>query len=168
MPKEYADHQAEWVRWIYVIGIVLWLIICYFLGLFPGKDWIEWCILFIPIIVFLFAWYAADQVTDTVEDFVGTTNVLALGLIVAMPLMNWVQGKTEVKKQFTQLLATAIILSLLTLIDIWVPHDKLPILRHAESVLQTMAISLLIFALYRYFIEGPHGHIPEMVLSAHK
>lgn len=161
----YDENQTQIIRWIYLGAIIIWVVICYLLGLFPVSGLIETCILLVPIIVFLLAWIYVDRVTDTVENFVGSTNVLTLGLIIAMPLMNWVNGQWGERKQFSEILATAIILSLLTLIDFWVPHDSICIVRHMESAMQTMAIALLIFGLYRFFIEGPHFNIPPMILG---
>jgi len=150
----YSSSQVQWVHLIYILSIVIWLIICYLLKLAPGKDWLEWVILAIPIVVFLLSYYFADQVSDVVEDFMGKTNVLTLGLIIALPLLNWIEQRCGMeRKQFTQIMATAIIFSMLTLIDIWVGHDQLFLIRHAESSLQTMAIVLLIFGLYRYFVD---------------
>ena len=154
-PKLYDPKQAEWVKLIYILAIVLWIIICFLLKLIPGHNWVEWGILILPIVIFLYAWSVADKVSTTVEDYMGKTNILTLGLIIAMPLLNWVQGRKDDRKQFTQLMAVAIIFSMLTLIDISVGHDELCIIRHAESALQTMAIVLLIFGLYRFFINPP-------------
>jgi len=155
-PKKYGEKQVQQIRWIYLGAIFIWIAICYLLKLIPGRDWVEVLIVILPLVIFISAWYFADRVTNIVEDFMGKTNVLTLGLIIALPLLNWVQDRGPEKKQFTQIMAVAIIFSLLTLIDIWVGHDELCVLRHAESALQTMAITLLIFGLYRFFID-PHN-----------
>ena len=152
--KAYDLKQSKWVEWIYIIGIIVWLVICYLLKLLPTNDWVELSIIGLPIVIFVFSWYSSDRVSPVVEDYMGKTNVLTLGLIIALPLLNWVQDRSGARKQFTQIMATAIIFSMLTLIDIWVGHDELCIVRHAESVLQTIAIVLLIFGLYRFFIES--------------
>ena len=157
-PKNYDENQIQEIRWIYIGAIVIWLIICWALRLFPARGWIELSILILPLLIFVLAWYFANRVTNTVEDFMGKTNVLTLGLIIALPLLNWANNRGHERRQFIQIMALAIILSLLTLIDIWVGHNELCLLRHAESSLQTMAIILLIFGLYRFFIDPHNEH----------
>ena len=166
MSDRYSQSQAEQVKWIYILGIILWLIICFLLKLIPANDFFEYLIIALPIVVFVFSWYYADRVSTVVEDYMGKTNVLTLGLIIALPLLNWVQDRGPEKKQFIQIMAVAIIFSMLTLIDLWVGHEELHVIRHAESALQTMAITLLIFGLYRYFIDPhPKTNLKSMILK---
>jgi MFS family permease len=161
----YHSVQVKWIKWIYLIAIVLWLVICFLLKLLPGRDWIEWGIIALPIALFALGWFFADEISEEVENYMFKTNVLTLGLIIAMPLLNWVADRHSNRRQFTEIMAVAIILSMITLLDVWVGHDKLCIVRHAESALQTMAITLLIFALYRYFVETANTSEKSMKLS---
>jgi hypothetical protein len=46
----------------------------------------------------------------------------------------------------------AIMLSMISLIDVWVEPKWLSIVKHIKSILQTASLALLIYALYMFYV----------------
>ena len=150
----YDNDQTTGIKRVYLFALIGWIILIITYKLIPPHDAIEIAILFVPIVVFLISYISIPKITYKVERYMFKANLLTLGLLVALPLLNWVNtNRNENRTLFIKLAATAIIFSMLTLIDVWVPCEYLPVVKHIKSVLQTSAITLLIFGLYRFFIE---------------
>lgn len=145
------DHH--WITGVQVFFIILWtLILCYF-QLFASRDWIQWFIIIIPYIAFTLTIIFAHALTGTVETFAFRTNILSLGIIIVLPLIIWIAEKySGDKRKLLQLLTLAIVFSLFSLIDFWVSERYLCIVKHVKSCLQTLAIVLLVLAIYSFFL----------------
>lgn len=59
------------------------------------------------------------------------------------------------KRLFIQIVVFAIILNMASMFDVWVTKNWLSVVMHFKSGLQTAALTLVIYALYMYYIEGP-------------
>lgn len=152
--RPYDKCQISRIRKVYILGALLWLLLILWLEIFPTKHLAEFVILMIPFVIFAISWKSADKVSKTVEGYMFQTNILVLGLLIALPILTWVYTKSKHNKGlFIKLIIFAVIISIITLYDIWVPHHWLPVLKHLNSVFETIALTLFIFALYRYFIE---------------
>jgi len=150
----YNNNQIINIRRVYLFALIGWIILIALYKLIPPSDVIEAIILFLPVLVFIISYVSVPEITYKVEKYMFKANLLTLGLLVALPLLNWIYtNHNENRALFIKLAATAIIFSMVTLIDVWVPRDHLPVVKHIKSVLQTMAITLLIFGLYRFFID---------------
>jgi len=150
----YTHSQKKTVRWVYLLGLIAWIVLVSLYGLIPSCDAVETLIVFIPVVVFTISYLNIPNINRKVEKYMFKANLLTLGLLVVLPLITWVNARyTKTRVLFIKLTATAIILSMITLIDVWVTHEYLPVVKHIKSVLQTAAITLLIFGLYRFFIE---------------
>ena len=150
----YKQKQINTIRYMYICATILWLVAIAFMGILPPRDWIELLILFIPIIVFAISYSQLDCITEKVEGYMFRANLLTLGLLISLPLLTWIhENSHENRLMFIRLSSAAIILSVLTLVDIWVCPKYLPLVRHIRSVFQTFALTFFIFVLYRFFIE---------------
>jgi hypothetical protein len=80
-------------------------------------------------------------------------NFLTIGLLLALPLLNWTsKGYNGCKKTFTLIIILAITFSILSMYDIWVPKKWLSVYKHGRSCLQTLSLTLVIFGLVEYFL----------------
>ena len=151
----YEKSQHEILQVLYISAIVVWILLTACYGINPPNDCFEGTILLLPIICFAIAFCCVHAITESVEAMMLKANLLTIGLLVALPLINWSkETSVENKALFIKLAATAIILSLITLIDFWVPKKYIYLQKHIKSILQTFAIVLLIFGLYRFFCES--------------
>jgi len=139
---------------IYSFGIILWIYIIYYFKMLPSKDNIDFIIIIVPIFLFILAIFSSSGITPSVEQFMFRGNILSLGLVISLPLLSWVVDKYlgSDRKTFVQMMSIAIILSMITLVDIWVPEKYLYIVKHIKSILQTIAVFILMICLYRFLI----------------
>ncbi|AYV85911.1 MAG: hypothetical protein Solivirus1_68 [Solivirus sp.] len=157
----YEKHENSTLKIWYIVAILIWIVLLALLGLLPPKDIIEVILMAIPIIAFIVAIVSIHTITESIEQLMLKANLLTLGLLVALPLINWSKDTSyESKETFMKIAATAIILSMLTLIDWWVDKKYLYLLKHTKSIVQTYAIVLLMIGLYKFFCEAAYSKEP--------
>lgn len=159
--KEYGRNKIATVQTIYILMAFIWIGLILILSLYntsPGG----WIILAIPFVVFLIGFLNASVLSISVEVDLASTNFLTLGLIIIIPLLTWISGNYNGDKtQFILIVITALILSLLSMIDIWVKKKWITVVRHIKSALQTMSLTLLIFLLFTYYMHHTVEQIPS-------
>ncbi|CAH6418733.1 Hypothetical protein POVN_LOCUS454 [uncultured virus] len=151
--RPYGERKAFWVDSIYICAILIWLIfICYFrLYASPGAF-----VLWLPPILFLIALVNINNLTLEVEADMFKANYLSIGLLVVLPLLAWMsRDYAGDRSHFVTVIMLAMVLTLLSLIDVWVAPRWLTVYKHARSCIQTMAIGLLIYAIVAYCMQRP-------------
>lgn len=163
--KSLSEHKKEhhpkdvilYIRFVYIMGILIWILVLHFLRLYRMNFFII-LILAIPFICFIVGYANAPYLTGEIEDELFRSNYLSVGLLLVVPLLTWLNKEyAGDKTRYTKILVLAIISSLLSMIDVWVSERYLPVLKHAQSVLQTYSIILLVYGLYSYYTEAPHA-----------
>ena len=153
----YSEETVEQIQFVYIVALVIWVLIICIFGLYR-SDLVGWVILAIPPIIFLTRYANSYYLCEDVERENFQSNYFAIGLLLILPLLTWVN--TDYKgdrKKFTRILVLAIIIVMLSLLDVWVRKKYLSVSKHVKSTLQTIALVLLIFAFYTYYIENPDG-----------
>lgn len=146
-----------YIRVLYILAIIIWIIIVVMLSLHHHNDYICWIILSIPIVLSIFGAVNAYKITADVEDSFTVTS-LSLGLLIVVPLMTFINRDYKGDRQrFISILVLAIILSMISMIDIYVSVSWLPLIKHFRSILQTYSIVLIVYALYSYYLEQPQS-----------
>lgn len=152
----YTRDKSSQVKLLYIIGLVIWILIVCCFRLYK-TDVIGWIILAIPPVVFLTGYINSDKLTIEVEKENFQANYFAIGLLLVLPLLTWVNKEYKGdKSKFTKILVLAIIIVMLSLLDVWVEKRYLSVTKHAKSALQTIAVALLIYAFYSYYIDNPN------------
>lgn len=152
----YSNNISNYVRMVYIITALIWIGIIIVFQLYY-TDIIGWLLLSIPLIVYAFGFCNANCLCREVEDYLFNSNYLAIGLIVILPLMSWISrdynGRSiEDAKRFKSILVVSIILILISMLDIWISRNWLSVYKHAKSAIQTLAIGLLIYGFYQYYL----------------
>jgi hypothetical protein len=157
--KAHTTYDKWTRRQLYVFyscNILFWVVLVIFLGLHRFGA-IGLIILSIPVFVFSLALMQIAVMSVELEGEIHKANFLSLGMIVALSLFGLLEKSyTGDKKQFSSVVLVAIVMSLLSLIHIWTAPIYIPLTRHFKSALQTMAATLLVFALYMYFVNSEH------------
>lgn len=142
------------IQVVYMVAMVFWLLLILGLDLYL-TTWIGWLFILLPFIVFIFGLVNSDDLCENVEGAVFEADFLSIGLLVVLPLLTWVTKDYGGDRQyFLSLIVVAIILAMMSMLDIWVPFKSLYIVKHAKSVLQTCALALLMFAFYTYYVHS--------------
>lgn len=153
----YCEEKASQVRIVYIIALVVWILIVACFSLYR-TDVIGWIILSIPLVIFFTGYGNSNNLTIEVEKENFQANYFAIGLLLILPLLTWVNREYKGdKKRFTRILVLAIIIVMVSLLDVWVEKRYLSITKHAKSALQTIAIALLIYTLYTFYIDDPNS-----------
>ena len=151
----YKEQQIKRLKILYLLSSCVWIYIIYKFDLMKHvSSSIDSLILLVPIVVFLVSILFMEDVTERVEKYMMKANFLTIGLIIALPLLNWIRDNSASKVLMTKLIATGIILSMLGIVDIWIPDDWLCFVKHVKSIFHTIAIILLIYGLYRFYVES--------------
>lgn len=153
----YSEEKASQVRMVYIVALVIWILIIACFGLYT-TDVIGWIILGIPLVVFFSGYANSDKLTIEIEQENFQANYFAVGLLLILPLLTWANREYKGdRNRFIRILVLAVIIVMLSLLDLWVEKQYLSVNKHAKSALQTIAIVLLIYAFYSYYIDNPNS-----------
>ncbi len=146
----YSDETVGHIKTIYVIAIILWGLLIWACHLYL-TDLIGWIFLAAPLFVFSINISNLGKCTKEVEGEMFEGNFLSFAFLTAVILINW--DKTSDKSKLFKLLIVALVLIMLSLVDFWLPLDQIVLAKHFRSILQTFALFLLAFTLYKYYLD---------------
>lgn len=150
--RQYASHITTTVKWIYGTAIILWILLILFFC-FNKTSYFGYIILALPVIIYIIGFINASGVNVESDDTIYACNYLSIGLLVVLPLLTWLDKKENANKiAIIEAMIIAIILCMLSLIDVWVKPQWVAVVRHIKSVFQTASLALLIYALYMFYV----------------
>jgi len=154
--KKYSKNKSQAVRLVYIFAIILWLGLIFFLQLYKTSA-LGYFILFIPLFFYFLGIYNASRLTVEVEEKTYAVSYISISLLIVIPLVAWVDKNYRGDNWYmSKIIVVAVVLALISLIDIWVRPKWLSVVRHIKSALQTASLTLLVFALYVYY-NGQHN-----------
>lgn len=146
----YPPDQVRNIRIAYLIGIIFWMLLIYVLGI-TICDTISLIIFLIPFVAFGITCWNLSGVTVGTEKRLCTINCLTIGLFLVLSLVTWSHDKHGEDTRNFRIAVIAIILGIITLIDVWVPPDWVLFVMHVRSILNVLSMCLIIFCLYILF-----------------
>lgn len=150
--KCYHCSLVQQIQLIYILAAIIWLAIIYWAQLYLPNNIIVWSLLAIPLIVFGLGFYYASYIGQDIEELMFQSNYLSFGFMITAVLINWNHPKNNNgKSEFFKHVVLAFILMMMSMIDIWVSKEKMTLVNHIQSILQTMALVILSIALYQYY-----------------
>ena len=158
--KCYGKKKTFIIQATYIISALVWIFMIGFLSLYR-TDQIGALIVLIPLFTFGISYMNASYLTVEVEEDMFKANFLSIGLLLVLPLLTWMnRDYTGDRKQFYAVLIGALIFTLLSLTDVWVRKRWVSLVKHVKSVFQVFSLTLLIFALYLYYINRSGNILP--------
>ncbi len=107
-------------------------------------------IFFVPIAVYGIILWSVITIDNPInpEEADFTSETLTLGILSLIPLIVWTHDK-ELTHGIDIIVSVLVSMSLgvISLIDIWIKQKNVILIRHIRSILQTMSLSLLVYAL---------------------
>ena len=153
--KEYGRTKSIVIQTIYLIAAILWLLLVFYLNLYQVCGY-GVLILIIPLVVFGIAYTNSNRLTIETEEDMFKANFLSLGLLIMIPLLSWLSKEYQGERdKFVCVIIIALIMTMLSLIDVWVRKRWISAVKHIKSIFQTLALTLVIYALY-IFYAGRH------------
>lgn len=153
-PVRYRYHgdKVRYVRITYIAAFFTWVILIFAMRIIQTGGFIGGFVLLIPLGLFISAYYSTPYLNRDIEDSMFKANFLSIGLILAVSLFAILEKNYHGdKRQFSLIVIMALVFTMLSLLDIWVPANYTSIVKHLKSIFQTYTVFLLIFALYIYF-----------------
>jgi len=158
----YSDETIRQLTLLYIGAAILWTVVYYCLGGFSRKHSFYIWIYFIPLILFGVSVYSLRHITTHSERILYKTNFLSIGLVIFFPIFSSIVTKYRGDTQFfIMLMVTGFIFSLISLYDVWVAPEYQPLLKHTKTILQTYTITLIIVAMYTFYINETD---PDIIL----
>ncbi len=152
---EYSADMVTKVRVLYVVAICVWIAMIYYLQMWHH---VGWYVLLIPFAMFGLALWAAPSLSEETEEHMTTATYLSMGILLAIPLFTWMNTSYGGDKQyFMSVTAIALVLSLFTYYDLWIPVNYISLYRHTRSILQTGSVTLFIYALVHFYLHRKHA-----------
>ena len=146
----YSLDTVVQIRVLYIIATLVWLVIVWYLQLY-SLDPITWFFISIPVVVFAINYSSAKEHTKEIESEMFSGNFLSFAFLIAAIVISW--SKIGGKAKYFKLVLLGLILVMLSLIDVWLPKDKLIICKHFRTIFQTTATAVLAMALYMFYVE---------------
>ena len=128
--------------------------------MYDDNDLFSWVIVSLPFFYILFGLYRSWGVKYPTQAPTNDTslevNGITIGLVIIVPLITTISNSgSKKKKKFISILVTAIILNLFSSSSLWVDPAYVLAIVHSRSILTTLSIFLVIYALYVYYLEAP-------------
>lgn len=153
----YHCKLVQQIQLIYILAAIIWLAIIYWAQLYKPYNIITWGLLSIPLFVFGLGFYYAEYTGQDIEDLMFQANYLSFGFMITAVLINWNHPKNNSgKAEFFQHIVLAFILMMMSMIDVWVSRERMTLVYHIQSILQTMALVILSIALFQYYTALSH------------
>ena len=141
-------NNSYYVSAVYVVFVFIWLIIIIFNRFVKSSAAF---VLVIPFIIFAIGFMNSDCIDNALEEDVFRVSFISVGLLLSLPLLKLFNEKGD-NRQLNHVIFLAMIFTLISYYHIWVPlHDR-HICKVIQSSLETISITLYIFALTIFFL----------------
>ena len=154
----YGSAAVKRIQQLYVVAILFWTVLIVLLRIPQQADPVTIILLGIPFGVFFLNFQNADDLTPSIEKQAdqGVATFLSFGFMVVIILINWNEAsksKTD-KAPYFRLIAAALVLMVLSLIDVRPNRKNLPLTMQARSAFRTMSLTLFVLAFYKYYSQS--------------
>lgn len=145
------DELRYYIGAIYITLISLWILIMYLFEFWKmGLGGIMICAL--PIITYVVSMAFINQIEhDDETPTVVVTAFLTFCLLIVAILSNWNSKRISEKTEFFKIIVVGVILVMFSIIEVWLPKRYEILVKYARSGLRTIAFTLFILALYKYY-----------------
>jgi len=147
----FKDSNLTIVRVIYAIATLFWLFLIYYLEItkYVVIDYITFILLGLPLFIFLLNSYFIEDIKYGYEKFLLKGNVLYVSFIAIGIFINWDDFTIKTPLLFYKIIYISLIMLSLSVLDFW--YEDYMICIYIRTVFQTLAICLLLLALYIYY-----------------
>lgn len=158
--KHYGKQKTHLIQILYILASLLWLMLISLVGYLSFEtNFFGYVILSLPLFIFASAFYYTNQLCVDLEEQMFVNDYFTIAMLIGLPILVWMSDDYGGdKRQFIQSVMIAIVLTLLSSLDLWLSRKWITIWKHTKSILQVIAIILLVMALYIYYIRKTTLH----------
>lgn len=148
----------------YAILLLFWIFLIYSLKMFRHLDTVVGFLMLVPPIVAFINLISYNHTTPVSERRIFETDrmseiVIVMSIVISLFLHD---DDKEDQCAIGRYIIAAIAIAALASIDIWVPGIYSKAWEYIKTLAETIAIVLIILALYIYFFSKKSGNCPEM------
>lgn len=146
----YTYHHKKYqyyVQLVYIVAAVLWLLLLCALNIFSQHHLYSHYVLVIPLIVYAIGFSSVDGHLKETEREMSKYDYLSLALIFITLYIQWKHRTYKSHSYIRACTIAALVLILLSIIDVWVPHRAIIVSKHIRSALQTAGVTLLLYVI---------------------
>jgi hypothetical protein len=150
-----CDSQQQFhLKVIYGIAIIIWILLIFYLRKHIDISSSSILILLIPLLLFCIVIFnISDKDVQNKHTYIKTEH-LSFWLLLAFPVLTWIGDKMPSKRiDFNKIVGIGIMLSLLSLFDLWAPLKFSVYMSHIRFILTTLSITLLLVLVYGIFMD---------------
>jgi len=151
--KCFSRDNVTLVRFIYAFAIVFWIwFLCYL------NIWNHMCLdvmavflLVLPIFILSFNAYHISKTKVKDEKYLMKGNVLYIAFIAIGIFINWKRFEMKTPLLFYKIIYASLIMLALSVLDFY--YEDFMVCICLKTIFQTLAVTLLLLALYVYYIQ---------------
>lgn len=148
----HTQDEIKQIQEAYLFLVFIWSIIVVILGSITQHIY-SLIILFLPYILFGFAYLYACDITIELEENLFASRVFTIIIFVTIPLLIRADNVKSSRTQYMLPMLLALFFSVLSVISVWVPPKWLLMVKHLQTGFEVMALTLVIFSLFTFFAE---------------
>jgi hypothetical protein len=142
---------------VYIISMIIWLVLVIALKMNEGLASI---VIIIPFLVFMISFSSGWDLNHVSRKHMFQTPIVTICILIAVQFVMWTtQPKCGDSNKTLILITAAIVLALLSLIDIWSLPCHIVIWCHLRHAFQTMAVVVIIYATIYYCMARTCGSL---------
>lgn len=140
---------------MYVIAAVVWIVLLYMILLQSRQkdekipnDVIAVAILAVPLILYGISYSNVRYITEEQEQRHWRGDYLTFASVTILIIVNWCG---ERKAENYRVIMAALLLLMLSLVEVWTKPKSQPLVSHTRGAFQTAGLTLLAYSLYRIY-----------------
>jgi len=142
------SEKKYYTKSIYIICSIIWIILVLKFELYINNGLI---ICLIPLLIFLFAFMTCSSFTEDLKSNMFQAPIITICIIIVVNLILKISDSNYLNRCFLiKSMSLAVILSLVSAVDIWVDKDKLSYWAYVRHCFQVMAIATVVCAIVEY------------------
>ena len=150
--EPHSREMQFWIRSVYMIALIVWFIIIIAFRLYLGHGFL---VLWIPIVFFVLSYYSVGHFCSQLSDCMLQTPIVTICILITVQVLYWVlKSNCQNRSRLIAVILLSAVLSLLSLLDLWVKHKRVIIWNHIRHCLQTMSLVVIIYAVISFGLEN--------------
>lgn len=136
----------------YLFLTFIWSVLVVILAIYTNHLY-GLIVLLFPYVVFACAYIFACDITVEMEENLFSGQFFTVAIFITLPLLVRADNVKSSRSQYMIPMLMALTLTILSVIDFWIPEKWLVIERHFQKGLQVMGLTLVVFSLYVFYVE---------------
>lgn len=150
--RAFDGYQARRIQITYLALAVIWTAMVVILGSRTSHSY-GLLILLFPYLVFAMAYLNIHEASPEVEERYFAGQVFTVAIFITLPLLTRATDVNEGREKYMLPMVMALLFTILSIVDFWVPASWLAIHQHLQKGFLTIGLTLVVYSLYTFYVE---------------